>query len=84
MTLYAELVSEWIDSIPITAHVSDRMDHIYADHIPVVFSQKQHKEEFKHRRICECGRFNSYWRENGERIIISPAFRSKSKTNTSG
>ena len=28
MTLYAELVSEWIDSFPITAHVSNRMDHI--------------------------------------------------------
>ena len=51
MTLYAELVSEWIDSFPITAHVSDRMDHIYADHIPVLSSQKQHKEEFKHRRV---------------------------------
>ena len=53
MTLYAELVSEWIDSFPITAHVSDRMDHIYADHIPVLSSQKQHKEEFKHRRILD-------------------------------
>ena len=53
MTLYAELVSEWIDSFPITAHVSDRMDHIYADHTPVVSSQKQHKEEFKHRRILD-------------------------------
>ena len=45
MTLYAELVSEWMDSFPIMAHVSDRMDHIYADHIPVVSSQNQHKEE---------------------------------------
>ena len=53
MTLYTELVSEWIDSFPITAYVSDRMDHIYADHIPVVSSQKQHKEEFKHRRILD-------------------------------
>ena len=53
MTLYAELVSEWIDSFTITAHVSDRMDHIYADHIPVLSSQKQHKEEFKHRRILD-------------------------------
>ena len=51
MTLYAELVSEWIDSFPITAHVSDRMDYSYADHIPVVSSQKQHKEEFEHRHI---------------------------------
>ena len=47
MTLSVELVSEWIDSFPITAHVSDHMDHIYADHAPVVSSQKQHKEEFK-------------------------------------
>ena len=54
MTLYAELVSEWIDSFPITAHVSeDCMDHIYADHIPVLSSQKQHKEELKHRRILD-------------------------------
>ena len=37
MTLYAELVSEWIDSFPITAHVSDRMDHIYADHATSCF-----------------------------------------------
>ena len=53
MALYAELVSEWIDSFPITAHVSDRMYHIYADHTLVVSSQKQHKEEFKHRRILD-------------------------------
>ena len=46
MTLSAELASEWIDSFPITAHVSDRMDHSYADHTPVISSQKQHKEEF--------------------------------------
>ena len=43
MTLHAELVSEWIDSFPITAHVSDRMDHIYADHIPVVSSSSTRK-----------------------------------------
>ena len=46
MTLYAELVSEWIDSFPIMAHVSDRMDHIYTDHIPVLSSQKQHKDAY--------------------------------------
>ena len=25
----------------------------YADHIPVLSSQKQHKEEFKHRRVLD-------------------------------
>ena len=103
MTLYAELVSEWIDSFPTTAHVSDRMDHIYADHIPcstrkslstVVFWMHMigilimpEVEKYPHpleddcpnfnwpncTSECECGRFNSYWRENGERIYRQPS-----------
>jgi len=29
MTLAAELVSEWIDAFPITAHVSDQLNEMY-------------------------------------------------------
>ena len=34
MTLSAELVSEWIDAFPITAHVSYHLDRIYCDDQP--------------------------------------------------
>ena len=50
MTLSAELVSEWIASFPIMAHVSDRMDHIYAQ---LFLHRSSTKEDFKHRRILD-------------------------------
>ena len=53
MTLSPELVSEWIDSFPVTAHVSDHMDHIYDDDMPTASSLKPHKEELKHRRSLD-------------------------------
>jgi len=53
MTLSAELVSEWIDAFPITVHVSDRMDHIYAISEPGQSAEKLHKEEMKQRRILD-------------------------------
>ena len=34
MTLSAELLSEWIDAFPITAHVSHHLDGIYCDDQP--------------------------------------------------
>jgi len=45
MNLSPELVSEWIDLLPITAHVLNRMDHIYNDSMPTDSSMKPHKEE---------------------------------------
>ena len=53
MTQSPELVSEWIDSFPVTAHVSDHMDHIYDDDMPTASSLKPHKEELKHRRSLD-------------------------------
>ena len=53
MTLSADLVSEWIDAFPITVHVSDRLDYICSDYTPGLTSQKQHKEELKHRRTLD-------------------------------
>lgn len=53
MTLSPELVSEWIDSFPITAHISDCMNHIYKDDIPKSTSMKPHKEELRHHRSLD-------------------------------
>ena len=50
MTLFADLVSEWINAFPITFSVSDRLDSIYSDSEPGCSSQKLHKEEMKYRR----------------------------------
>lgn len=52
MTLSSELVSEWIDSFPISVHVSDRIDHIYGENRTNT-PQKQHKEELRHRRLLD-------------------------------
>ncbi len=51
MTLSPEMVAEWIDSFPITAYLSDTMDHIYP--IPEeadTSSEPHHKEEGKKRK----------------------------------
>ena len=53
MTLSAELVSEWIDAFPISAHVSDRLDGVYSNDKPSKSGQNYHKEELKHRRILD-------------------------------
>ena len=53
MTLSAELVSEWIDAFPITAHVSDLLDGICFDEKPEKSEQNYHKEELKHRRVLD-------------------------------
>ena len=53
MTLSAELVSEWIDAFPITAHVSDRLDVVYSDDKPGKSAQNYHKEELKHRCVLD-------------------------------
>ena len=42
MTLSPELVCEWIDAFPITAHVTDQVDCIYSANAPCQFAQKQH------------------------------------------
>ncbi len=59
MTLSPEMVAEWIDSFPVTAYLSDTMEHIYPD-APVktkdeagssdLISGPRHKEEGKKRR----------------------------------
>ena len=53
MTLSAELVSEWIDAFPISAHVSDRLDGVYSNDKPSKSGQNYHKEELKHCRILD-------------------------------
>ena len=53
MTLSAELVSEWIDAFPITAHVSHHLDVIYCDDQPEKSEWKYHKEELKHHRVLD-------------------------------
>ena len=54
MTLAPELVSEWIDAFPITAHVSDQLDGMYCcDDKPGKSERKFHKEELKHRRALD-------------------------------
>ena len=57
ITLSPELVTEWIDSFPISVYVSDAMGHnvMYsqADQIPNSSSQTKHKEECNKRRKLE-------------------------------
>ena len=54
ITLSADLVGEWIDAFPITAHVSDRLNHIfYYDSGATKSTQREHKGELKHRRALD-------------------------------
>ena len=46
-------MSEWIDAFPITAHVSDRLDHIYSDTGATKSTQREHGEELNHRRALD-------------------------------
>jgi hypothetical protein len=52
MTLSPEMVAEWIESFPITAYISDTMEHLYP--IPADASETRnvprHKEEGQKRR----------------------------------
>ena len=52
ITLSPELVTEWIDSFPISVNVSDAMGHMHsqADQLPNSSSQTKHKEEGNKRR----------------------------------
>ena len=52
MILSPDLVTEWIDSFPISVYVSDAMEHMYsqADQLPNSSSQIKHKEEGNKRR----------------------------------
>ena len=52
MTLSPELVTEWIDSFPISVYISDAMESMYsqADQLPKDSSQTKHKEEGNKRR----------------------------------
>ncbi len=50
MTLSPELVTEWIDSFPISVYLSDAMDHLYSDDIPDSSGLTKHKEEGEKRR----------------------------------
>ncbi|KAG1662802.1 hypothetical protein GQR58_020746 [Nymphon striatum] len=45
MTLSPELVTEWIDSFPISVYLSDAMEHLYSDQTPKSSPQTKHKEE---------------------------------------
>ena len=55
ITLSPELVTEWIDSFPISVYVSYDMGHMYsqADQLPNSSSQTKHKEEGNTRRKLE-------------------------------
>ena len=53
ITLSADLVSEWIDAFPITAHVSNRLQYIYSADEATDSAQKQHKEELMPRRALD-------------------------------
>ena len=52
ITLSPELVTEWIDSFPISVYVSDAMEYMYsqADQLPNSSSQTKNKEEGNKRR----------------------------------
>ena len=50
MTLKPELVSEWIDSFPITIHIADRLEYIYDSQELSGETQHKHKEELSHRQ----------------------------------
>ena len=50
MTLSPQLVTEWIDSFPISVYLSDTMDHLYCEEVPHSASQNKHKEEGDKRR----------------------------------
>ena len=57
MTLSPDMVAEWIDSFPLTAYISDTMEHIYPD--PPVeentdrINEPRHKEEGQKRRMVD-------------------------------
>ena len=57
MTLSPDMVTEWIDSFPLTAYISDTMDHIYPE--PTVEentyrnSEPRHKEEGQKRKMMD-------------------------------
>ena len=50
MTLFPELVTEWIDSFPISVYLSDAMKRIYQEHPVDSSTQAKHKEEGENRR----------------------------------
>jgi len=50
MTLSPELVTEWIDSFPISVYLSDAMEHMYSEKVPIASLQTKHKEEGMKRR----------------------------------
>ena len=50
LTLSPELVSEWIDSFPISAFLSDAMENLYSEKDCTSSMQVKHKEEGKKRK----------------------------------
>ena len=52
ITLSPEQVAEWIDSFPISAYVSDSLDHCYSPNQANSSSETPHKEEgIKRRKV---------------------------------
>ena len=45
ITLSSTQVAEWINSFPISAYVSDTLDHCYSPDLASSSSEKPHKEE---------------------------------------
>ena len=57
ITLSPEQVAEWIDSFPISAYVSDALDHCYSPDQANSSSETPHKEEgIKNRKVDTDGR----------------------------
>ncbi|XP_068225089.1 uncharacterized protein [Palaemon carinicauda] len=50
MTLSPELVTEWIDSLPISAYLSNAMENLYLGQIRYTTAQTKHKEEGEKRQ----------------------------------
>ncbi len=51
MSISVELVSEWIDALPITVHMSDHVNYIDSTYTPEQSAQQQQKEELKEAEV---------------------------------
>ena len=62
ITLSSTQVAEWIDSFPISAHVSDTLDHCYSPDLSSSSSEMPHKEEgVKRCKVDEDDRQYKTW-----------------------
>ncbi len=55
LTLSSELVTEWIDSFPVSAYLSDAMEQLYSYEVHCSPSPSKHKDEGDKRRKLDSG-----------------------------